>query len=212
MNIIKTAKSALAVVALLAAQNNSSAFVFTFQNVTTVANDYAPQLSVDVFDLGSGALQFKFMNDGPVAGRIAGISFQDLDGLLSSQTLVELAGVNFKSGGGANIPNSMSFTEVASFNLTKDGAAVNGVDPAQWLGVNFFGDFDDVIAAINDGKIGMGLHVISIMPDGGSQKFVNEVPPSQTTNVPDGGPTLVLLGSAVIALCALRYKSKSQGV
>jgi hypothetical protein len=212
MNIIKTAKSALAVAALLVAQNNSSALVLTFENVTTVANDYAPQLSVDIFDLGAGSLQFKFMNNGSVAGRIAGISFQDLDGLLSSQTLVEPAGVNFKWGGGANIPNSMSFTEVAAFELTKDGAAVNGIDPGQWLGVKFLGDFDDVIAAVNDGKIGIGLHVISIMPGGGSQKFVNEVPPSSTTNVPDGGPTFMLLGVAIISLCALRYSLKGRNV
>jgi len=190
------------VTGLILAQASASAVVFTFENVATVPNDYASQLSVDVLDLGSGAVQFKFMNNGTFGGRIAGISFQDLDGLLSSQTLVEPSGVNFKSGGGANIPNSISFTEKSTFELTKDGAAANGIDPGQWLGVNFLGNYNNIIDSIYDGDLAMGLHVISIMPGGGSQKFINDIPPQ---GVPDGGSTLALLGGVALGLCALKW-------
>jgi len=203
MKALKTVKFGMAFAALALAQN-ASATLITFGNVASVSNDYASQLSVDVLDLGSGYVQFKFLNSGSIVGGIAGISFQDLGSLLSSQTLVEPAGVNFKSGGGANVASSASFSAILSFELKKDGNAANAINPGEWLGVNFLADYDAVLAAVNSGDIGFGLHVISIGPNGVSQKFVNEIPPPSL--VPDGGSTLALFGAVSLGLCAWRRK------
>jgi hypothetical protein len=179
----------------------TSATSLGFANLETVANDYANQLSVTIADGGGGTVLFTFANSGPIAGRIKGVSIQDLGSLLTNPVIVDSpSSVDFESGVGANIPNSISFVE--DFDFKVNGAAARGVDPGEILGLRFSAPLAGVLEDIASGDIRFGLHVGSIAPNGGSQKFLSDPP----TSVPDAGATLGLLSAGLAGLVAFQRR------
>lgn len=197
-------------VCVVGAMPPGSAVLVPFANIDTVVNDYAPQLSVEVEAWGIGEVSFTFVNSGPVDGRIKGISIQDLSESLGKLTIVDAPpAVDFALGVGANIPASIAFDE--RFDFRVDGGASRGVDPGESLVLRFGADYADVLAGLESGALGFGLHVGSIdvpRKSGGkdSQKFLSGRPiPGDSETVPrlaDGGNMMLLLGAGILGLVA----------
>lgn len=168
----------------------------TNNNMSNCATGVA-QLQVEVTShgIGTGAggtdqVLFKFTNTGGAASTISEIYFDD-GTLLGLAALIDrdttgLSTVDFSQGasppdlpGGSSI--SPAFNVTAGFLADADNPAPTwGVSSGEWLGVVFDlqagGDFADVIAELTDGRLRIGMHVISFA-NGGSESFVNNPVP-----------------------------------
>ena len=187
--------------------------LFGFDNISDnsgVAGTLADQLFVDVTGDGSSQVQFKFSNDGivvttPLPSVIAKIYWEDTSGLLSDPSIAgsptTSAGVVFSPiTPPGNFPegNTIGFTE--DFEVAADNPAPqNGVDVGEMLGVIFSGDFDAVIAALENGDMRIGMHIQSIN-NAGSDSFVNNANP-----IPEPA-TILLIGSGLIGLVGVGRK------
>lgn len=196
-NAILGASFALAVVA---APSQASLF-YEFYNITSNSPFNAAageaQLRVEVFAVGNQAA-FRFTDDGPVHMVIQAVYFDS--GPLASLSLIETSpGVQFRNGGsppvlpgGADI--SPPFKAVPALTATAvPPPPFGGIGPGQWLQLTYDLQagltFGDVEAALANGNLRIGLHVIAF-PDGGSESFVN---------VPAPGAAALLLGAAGFA-------------
>lgn len=182
----------------LCSANPASAVLFGFDNISDnsgVAGTLADQLFVDVSEAGSGQVQFKFSNDGlfvttPIPSVIAEIYWEDSGDVLSGPSIAgsppTSTGVEFSVLGPSPPPltfpegNTIGFDE--DFGVAADSQAPqNGVDVGEMLGVLFSGDFTAVIAALENGYMRIGMHVISINEDF-SDAFVNDLIPIRFPN------------------------------
>ncbi|MBI2926608.1 MAG: hypothetical protein HYY24_13010 [Verrucomicrobia bacterium] len=191
----------------------ANAIQYTFDNITTPTppGDASGQIFVDVgAGIGSTVrFDFSFDTGGP-SGTVTFIAFDDGTGslpslLTGSPSFFSSAGVSFVAGGGTSIsPLSPSF--VNDFTVKKSGAAANGIDPGESLGVQYAlqagKSVADVVAALDGGQFRIGLHIQRIAGSPDSQKAVN----NGRTNVPDSASTLMLLGMALLATAGLRGK------
>ena len=200
----------------LCTSNAAFADLFGFDNISNnsgVAGTLADQLFVDITDAGAGEVQFKFSNDGfvvitPIPSVIADIYWEDTSDLLSNPSIVgsptTTTGVVFIAiTPPGNFPegNTIGFTE--DFEVAADNPAPhNGVDVGEMLGVIFTGDFDDVIAALVNGDMRIGMHLISIGEEENppSDSFVNNPNP-----IPEPA-TMLLIGSGLIGLAGFGRK------
>jgi hypothetical protein len=193
-------------VALLALAIGSPAFAI---GVTCISNNNAgdcavgeAQFSVDVSDAGGGLVLFTFNNAGPAVSSIADVYFDD--GVLRTiESIINSPGVSFSEG--ATPPNLPAAGNVspafdATFSADSDAPVeANGVNPGETLGIRFAlqpgASFADVLAAIADGSLRIGIHA-QALPSGGSESFVN-----RTVSEPDalalfaGAAALTGLGS-----------------
>jgi hypothetical protein len=176
------------------------------------------QLSVDVTDAGGGQILFKFLNSGPRASSIAQIYFDDFD---SDPLLKNIAkinngrGVSFSMGATpGHLPGgdeaTPAFEKPPDFSVgAKSPPSKKGVGPGEYVGILFNlktgKAFSDAIAALDNGNLRTGMHVIAFA-SGGSESFVNDPPIA----LPVPG-TLVLFGtgSVVAAITALRRRWRS---
>lgn len=156
------------------------------------------QLFVDIYGsettgIGDNQVLFVFRNEGPIASSVAGIYFDDTNGVVSSVNGLidddESTGIFTHNDGtvdysvGGNPPdlpagNTVGFA--ADWTFTADNPApTQGINPGELLGimVNLSDDFtiDDLLAAKAAGNFRIGLHVISI-GGAGSDSYVNVVP------------------------------------
>lgn len=200
---------ALFLVGILSSASRADMFGFTRIEPSNAQEDIAAQLSVDVTPVGSDQVLFTFGHDSGIGGTptgatIAQIYFDDDVPILAS--LVQIRDyqydpvlypeVDFKVG--ANPPvlpggQNVNPTFVVDLRYGADSPAPQwGVDPGESVGLVFNivsgSSFDDVIESILLGDLRIGLHVISIDPDGKSDAFVNNT-------VPVPVPGAVVLGS-----------------
>jgi hypothetical protein len=192
--------------------------VFSFTGVSnnSVTNTLIgeTQLSVEVDNAGGGQVWFKFTNSGPDPSSITAIYFDD--GPAGTGTLTSLAsyaysgaGISFATGAApSDLPagNTLSpaFTTTAGLSA---GSTVpppqNGVNPGEWLTIYAnlanTSTYDDVLDALNNGALRIGLHV-QAFANGGSESFVN------TPNPVVPVPSSVLL--AAIGFGAVRLLSR----
>lgn len=170
---------------VLQAATTVSFFCITGNSATDCAIGEA-QLTVDVTDLGGGDVNFRFNNSGPAASSISEVYFDD-GTLLGLSTVTHSAGDPW-TGGSASPPNlpggssvDPAFVATAGFLAESDPPPpLNGVRPGEWLDVTFAlqagGTYGDVIDELTDGRLRIGMHVISFQ-SGGSESFVNNPVP-----------------------------------
>lgn len=161
--------------------------IFLFDNISgNSAIDAATgeaQLFVEVIDLGGGQTLFDFFNTGPLASSITDIYFDD--GPLLSIAVIDDSdpGVSFSLGASpGNLPSannaSPPFVATIAFSTESNPPAQpNGINPGESLGITFdlivSNTFDDVITALLDGSLRIGIHVQGFA-GGGSESFVND--------------------------------------
>lgn len=200
---------ALIFMGVLSSASRADMFGFTRIEPSNAQEDIAAQLSVDVTPVGSNQVLFTFGHDSgmggtPTGATIAQIYFDDDVPILAS--LVQIRDyqydptlypkVDFEVGanppvlpGGQNVDPSFVVDLAYGAN---NPAPQWGVDPGESVGLVFNivseAGFDDVISSILSGNLRIGLHVISIDPDGKSDAFINNT-------VPVPLPGAVVLGS-----------------
>jgi hypothetical protein len=163
------------------------------------------QLSVDVSDAGGGLVLFTFSNAGPLPGSITDVYFDD--GVLQTiESIINSPGVAFSEGATpANLPAAGNISPPFDATFSADSDApieANGVNPGETLGIRFSlqsgGTFADVLDALGDGSLRIGIHV-QALPSGGSEAFVNTPEPAALALV-----TLVSFAGALFALVRRR--------
>lgn len=183
------------------------ALTLGFDCITGAGGDCAigeSQLSVEVSDLGGGAVRFHFRNAGPEASSISEIYFDD-GSLLGLSAVNDGPGVDFEPD--ANPPDLPGGDLlVPPFQVTAGFLAesvppppANGVGPGQWVQIDFTLQAGRTLADVMDdlatGELRIGLHVIAF-DSGGSESFVNQA-------VPEPGAAL-LLGAGALGWAAAR--------
>ena len=157
------------------------------------------QLFVDVIDIGSGQILFKFRNIGPKPSSICDVYFDDgqlfgIAGLIDADDGVgghddvdftedkpgDKVAPGDLSGGGDIIPK---FEVTVGFLADSDKpTAHTGVGPDEWLGIVFdlkpSMTFNDIIGDLAGGDLRIGIHVQGMGPTGGgSEAFINNPDP-----------------------------------
>jgi hypothetical protein len=128
------------------------------------------QFSVDISDV-DGDVLFKFNNVGIYESSITEIYFDD-GSLLAQATINNGPGVNYNSDavppglpGGNLIDPEFIATSGFSAEATPP-PALNGVKPAEWVEITYTlqagRTIQDVLNELADGRLRIGLHVISI--------------------------------------------------
>jgi hypothetical protein len=176
----------LGIFALASGIASADAATYTFQNITNNnAGDAAigeAQFLLDVTDAGGGLAQFVISNSGPDAVSIANI-YVDGDALQSISSITNGPGVDFSIGGSPPVlpgGNAVSFG-VDLRAKAASPAPSNGINPGESLTMLFAiaagKDFSDVIGAINNDDLRVGVHAIAY-GSGGSESFVTVPEPA----------------------------------
>ena len=191
------------------APGDSRADLFTFaaiSNNSSQSGSMGPLFSLEVTQPADGQALFTFRNNlvAPYTGTIL-TAFLDDGALLGISQLIEPSGVDFYESGAQNFPGGGTLAPQfdTSFSAKKEGAASNGIDPGEYLGILFDlqsgKTFSDVTDAIQLGFLGdgpgslrVGIQVGRIQPGDQSDSFL-------LTPVP-GAVILGLLGLGVAGL------------
>lgn len=185
--------SALAV--LLTATWASAGPVYNFYNITNNGNaQIGGQLSVEVDPIGTTGVNFKFVNAGPIASKVAEIYFADgsLFAAPASGTIYQDPGVKFRAPTAnppslPGAPGGWSQIFAADADITPpNGGPGDEIDVGEYLNVPLSllpgVDYQDVLDAIGiyatnpnppQPSLRIGLHVRSIGLVGGSDSYIN---------------------------------------
>jgi hypothetical protein len=242
---MKTAVAVCAVVVLsavflAAVQGEASADLIHFTRITSNAPaNVADQLSADVSSVDATHVKFEFYNTAVIASSIADIYFDDgaadPSSLLDGITSIVDFGTLFGNGATpANLPAGNTLTPHSSADFSADSEnqpptlITNGVDQSTDNVALIFllkpsKTLSDVLAALNNGTLRVGLHVQAIagvsldetdagvnggeVPCDFSDSFVNR--PGPGGEIPEPG-TLLLVGTGLLgALGCIRRRRMS---
>lgn len=164
------------------------------------------QLSVTLDALGTDQVRLTISNDGPAASVYTRVLFDGsvldaVDAVGNAPPGVEFASVSpgVLPGGNGNPIQFTADLEVSADNPMPQ----NGVGPGETLtidlGIVAGSDFADVLAALADGSLRIGMHVQSFA-SGGSESVLN-------LPVPEPG-TLLLLGAGLAGLVQFGRKER----
>jgi hypothetical protein len=118
-------------------------------------------------------------------------------------------GVSFNADANpSNLPQGNNIQFLATISSEADNPApFNGINPGESLGVLFNGNYGDVLAALQDGSIRVGIHVISIGDIGFSDAFVNTPgDPGGNGVIPE--PASVIVWTALLGLSGMAYRRR----
>ncbi len=159
-----------------------------------------------VVDTGSGVKIGIFNNSSggwtsSTIPTITKIFFEDQANVLSSPSIDSTSGgVLLQQNNGANLPGGNNIGFVVESAFTAQPPPVhNGIDPGEWAYFLFSGsDYGDVVGALENGSVRIGLHVQQIGSNGGdSAAYVNVAVPE---------PSVSLLGALGAALLFRRRR------
>ena len=207
-----------AVAAMVIGTGTAQAVPISFTQITANGNQsVASQLMADLITgTGLGQVQFVFTNTAVIASSITEVYFDDDAGVLGSPiaALIQSAGVDFGLTSG-NLPGgnqpaiAFSATAGADANGGRGGVMEHGINASsESLSVVFNlvngRTFTDVLDAVVNRQLRLGLHVQAISPIGGSESFVNS---QSGTSVPE--PTsMLLLGTGLLGLAGVARRRK----
>lgn len=198
---------------------DAQADTFTFANIThnsiVDATIGESQLFVDVTAAPGDPTKavFTFRNVGPQASSICDIYFDD-GPILGIASVDNGSGVDFEQEATPrDLPGGNALSP--PFETTKDFSAQstppvqpNGVNPGESVAITFDlengATFDDVLDALQDGTLRIGIHVQGFA-DGDSESFVNSPGPLQ--RVPE--PVSAMAG--LLGVAALLWRRRNSG-
>jgi hypothetical protein len=208
MKMYRSAGAAIVMVMLMVcgiAQGTLTPKTYGFTMVPGTGNSAianSPDLDLNVIVSQSGSLvQFKFENDSTVGSSITQIYFDDngniLSGIVPPLDWGNQAGVDYHQGATpGNLPggNNIGFDTTDPTKSFSAGpnppVSPNGLNPGQWLIINFGFDSGETLAnvfsALDNSCLRIGIHVQSIAiggdcgcgDDGPSASFVTPEPAS----------------------------------
>ena len=136
---------------------------------------------------------------------ISQVLFDD-NGYLSapSVNIDNVGTVNF-SGGASNaqLPQGgNNFTTDYAFSRLPGAGNANGIQAPETLGVSFTGNYTNVLAALTDGTLKIGLHV-QALPGGASDSYI-----SNTQDTPE--PLTMLAAGAAVGFGTVFKKQRDR--
>ena len=213
LNLIKSLL-AVAGVAAASAVSAAPASAFSFSNIAggdTPGDAYVNSFTYTVVNQGS-AVRFDIFNSGNAAAPNMFISkvFFDDNGYLSAPSLygTNIGEVSF-SGGASNdqLPQGgNNFTTDYAFSRNPGGGNVGGIQGAESFPVSFRGNYNNVIAALTDGTLKIGLHVQGL-PNGASDSYISSNS-GNTQNTPE--PLTMLAAGAAVGFGTMFKKQRAQ--
>ena len=216
-----SSRSFLACLVLLCAlcvpANSSASYVFGFTRITNNGlTNVASQLTVEVTNPTSGTVAFTFKNMGSTPSIVTDIYFE-YDGLfVGNPSLSDSDGaataVDFEvaknpgtlpggNGPPVNFDSALNLSRTSGDGVNSGLNNFNNIGDQEYLTSTFTlasgVSFADVITAVNEGDLRIGMHVQSIGTTGNSDGFINEADSqNSTTNVVPVPPAAFLLLSA----------------
>lgn len=180
--------------------SSANAAIFPFTQFTTNGpTDISGQIEVELTEVGA-EVHFTVRNLGPITSSVANLYIDDDSGLLGSLLgMINGPGVSLVASGGTgpdNLPGWGDMGITAEFHA---GASAppsgNGINPGEWatMRLSAVGSFSDIVAAMTDGSMYFGAHVISVGDAGQSESIMTPTPGAA-----------VLMGIA--GLCATRRR------
>ena len=210
------AKSLLAVagVAAVSAVSAAPASAFSFGNIAggdTPGDSYVNSFTYSVVNQGS-AVRFDIFNLGNAAAPNMFISkvFFDDNGYLSAPSLygTNIGEVSF-SGGASNdqLPQGGNdFTTDYAFSRNPGSGNGGAVQGGESFPVSFRGNYNNVIAALSDGTLRIGLHVQGL-PNGQSDSYIS-TSSGNTQDTPE--PLTMLAAGAAVGFGTMFKKQRAQ--
>ncbi len=209
-------KSLLAVagVAAVSAVSAAPAWAFSFGNIgggDTPGDSYINSFRYTVAKQGS-AVRFDIFNSGDDAAPNMFISkvFFDDNGYLSAPSLygTNIGEVSF-SGGPSNdlLPQGGNdFTTDYAFSRNPGSGNGGAIQRPESFPVSFRGNYDNIIAALSDGTLKIGLHVQGL-PNGQSDSYIS----TSTANTQDTPEPLTMLAAgAAVGFGTMFKKQRAQ--
>ena len=215
-SLLNLVKSLLAVagVAALSAISAAPAWAFTFSNIAggdTVGDAYANNLGFNVINQG-GSVFFDVFNYGNAAAPDMFISkvFFDDNGYLSQPWVNannNVGQVGF-TGGASNdqLPQGgNSFTTDYAFSRRTGEGNAWGIQGGEKLQLAFAGSYTNVVDALNNGSLKIGLHV-QALPNGASDSYIS----SNSGNTQDTPEPLTMLAAGAAVGFGTMFKKQRE--
>ncbi|BAY96278.1 hypothetical protein NIES37_02080 [Tolypothrix tenuis PCC 7101] len=187
-------------VALAATAMPASAVTFGFNNIAggdTVGDQYNSNFSIDVSQSSTNTVLFKFLNTSANSNTSALKQFVFSANPTVSSLLSNMQ-VNVGNVGTVKFANDITNQNSKIQNLSQsnlvsgwnpifgggtDGGNNNSVQSGEVLGVSFNGNYNDVITALKNGNLSVGIHVGSLPNGNSSDTYVTSL--SSTQSVPE---------------------------
>ena len=213
LNLVKSLL-AVAGVAALSAISAAPAWAFTFSNIAggdTVGDAYANNLGFNVINQG-GSVFFDIFNYGNAAAPDMFISkvFFDDNGYLSQPWVNannNVGQVGFTGGASDDqLPQGgNSFTTDYAFSRRTGEGNAWGIQGGEKLQLAFAGSYTNVVDALNNGSLKIGLHV-QALPNGASDSYIS----SNSGNTQDTPEPLTMLAAGAAVGFGTMFKKQRE--